>query len=210
MWPNVDTDMANTFADNLGVERSQVTHVTKSRNSPLINMTNASRSSATQKVAVLIGEGYNHAEISDVLDALKENNAFIDIIGEKLGNVTANDGNQLIVEETIKTKLPVLYDAVYIVGGNAVNKMEFHNSDSFFIDPTWSKCPCVRIIACGLLSIPNLFSADYILKSAEFSRPVSTSTHPSFLLLGSPTNKAFTIVIFTYKQRSFSSFGLLI
>ncbi len=149
MWANVDTDMANTFADNLGVERSQGAHVNESRNSPAISMANTPHSASTQKVAVLIGDGYDNAEVSNVLNLLNKNNVFIDIIGEKLGYVAASDGSQLKVEETIKTKLPVLYDAVYIVGGSAVNQGEFDKKVMEYYDEAFKHYKPIGIASSG-------------------------------------------------------------
>lgn len=134
MWANVDTNMANTFADQLGVERPQGSQVAETRNSPAISMANTPHSAATQKVAVLIGNEYDNSEMTYVINMLKQSGVFIDLIGEKLGPVTANDGNQQNVEETIKTKLPVLYDAVYIVGGSAANQGEFNKKIMEYYD----------------------------------------------------------------------------
>ena len=150
MWVNVDRDMANSFADNIGVVRPQGLNVSESRNSPAISMANTPHSAATQKVAVLIGDGYNAAEISDVLNSLNSNGVFVDIIGEKLGSVTAKDGTQLTVEETFKTKHPVLYDAVYIAGGNAVNQGEFNKKAQEFYDMSFKHFKPIGIATTGM------------------------------------------------------------
>jgi len=141
--------MANTFADNLGVERPQGPHVAESKSSPAISMANTPRSAATQKIAVLIGDGYNSIEVSGVLNTLAKNNVFIDLIGEKLGYITASDGNQLKIEETIKTKLPVLYDGIYIVGGNAVNQGEFNKKIMEFYDEAFKHYKPIGISSMG-------------------------------------------------------------
>lgn len=157
MWANVDKDMANCFADNLGVARPQSSNVSESRFSPAISMANTLHSAATQKVAVLIGDGYDNAEVTSTLNVLRENDVFIDIIGEKLGTVTAGDGSQLKVEETIKTKLPVLYDAVYIVGGNAVNQGEFNKKVMEYYDEAFKHYKPIGIASTGesLVCLPQ-------------------------------------------------------
>ncbi len=125
MWANVDKDMACAFADNLGVERPKNSNVSESRNSPAVSMANTPHSAATQKVGILIGNDFNSREVMGVLNSLNDNGAFFDIISERLGPVTSDDGKQLDVGETFKTKSPVLYDALYVVGGIAVNQAEF-------------------------------------------------------------------------------------
>lgn len=125
MWANVDKDMACAFADNLGVERPQNSNVSESRTSPAISMANTTHSAATQKVGILIGNNFNSKEVKGIMDLLNNNGVFFDIISERLGPVTGDNGEQLDVGETFKTKSPVLYDAVYVVGGKATNQAEF-------------------------------------------------------------------------------------
>lgn len=125
MWANVDRDMACAFADNLGVERPKNSNVSESGNSPAVSMANTPHSAATQKVGILIGNDFSSREVMGVLNLLNDNDAFFDIISERLGPVTSDDGKQLDVGETFKTKSPVLYDALYVVGGIAVNQAEF-------------------------------------------------------------------------------------
>ena len=48
------------------------------------------------------------------------------IVSENLGTLTGNDGTELQVQETFKTKHPVLYDALYIVGGKAKDQEKFN------------------------------------------------------------------------------------
>ncbi len=186
MWVNVDTDMANTFADNLGVKRPRGTHVDETRNSPTLSMVNTPHSAATQKVAVLIGDGYDNTEVSNVLNLLATSGVFIDTIGAKLGYVAASDGNQLKIEETIKTKLPVLYDAVYIVGGNAANQGEFNKKVMEYYDEAFKHFKPIGIASSGetLVNFPQNNSSPGIVcasTSNEFGADfLSAVTHKRF------------------------------
>lgn len=168
MWANVDTGMANSFADNLGVPRPQGTQVAEKRTSPALSQTNTPHSAASQKVAVLIGDGFNGEEVMNVLNMLKENDVFLDIIGEKLGKVTADNGVQLVVEETIKTKLPVLYDAVYIVGGNAESQGEFNKKIREYYDAAFKYFKAIGLASTGasLVCLPEANNSVGIVNSA--------------------------------------------
>ncbi len=125
MWANVDKGMSDIIADNIGVARSKNTNVSMEESSPSISLVNTPHYAYTQKVAVLIGNGFNGSQVKSVLDALKQNGVFFDIISQKLGKLTGRDGSQIEVDETFITKVPVLYDAVYIVGGNVENQADF-------------------------------------------------------------------------------------
>ncbi|QQP70522.1 catalase [Carnobacterium sp. CS13] len=126
MWANVDEEMASILADRLGVERPKVSPVKDSKSSPALSMANTAYSASTQKVGVLIGDGFDGPAVKKVLESLQQHGAFVHIISENLGTLTGNDGTQLEVQETFKTKHPVLYDAFYIVGGSAENQEEFN------------------------------------------------------------------------------------
>ena len=125
MWANVDKKMACIIADNIGVERPKNSNVPENGYSPSISMENTIYSSYTQKVGVLIGNDFNGKEVKDTLRLLKDCGVFIETIGEKLGDVRGNDGTIINIEETFVTKYPVLYDSIYIVGGNAENQQCF-------------------------------------------------------------------------------------
>ncbi|HHY14382.1 MAG TPA: catalase, partial [Thermoanaerobacterales bacterium] len=134
MWANVDTDMACTIADNIGVARPKTTHVSVSKKSPRLSMANTPHSPRTQKVAVLIGDGFNGTEVGDVLNLFEQNGIFVDIVSDKLGAVVGNDGTRLEVEKAFDIRHPALYDSLYIVGGNSENQKKFdmHIKEFYF------------------------------------------------------------------------------
>lgn len=126
MWANVDNEFANELADRLGVDRPTTSQVEETRDSPALSMANTPSSASTQKVGVLIGNDFDGEEVNQVLENLKEQGAFVHIVSENLGTLTGNDGTELQVQETFKTKHPVLYDALYIVGGKAKDQEKFN------------------------------------------------------------------------------------
>jgi catalase len=132
MFANVNLDLARTIADNIGVNppTSGGSNVTKS--SPALSQMNTVKKPNGRKVAVIVTEGYNGAELKFVLDSLKSNDIQYEIISEKLGNVTGGDGAQLKVDQTFLTTDSVLYDAVYMVRGSAKN-MKFNRDAARFI-----------------------------------------------------------------------------
>lgn len=132
MFANVNLELARTIADNIGVNppKSGGSNVTKS--SPALSQMNTVKKPNGRKVAVIVTEGYNGAELKYVLDSLKSNDIQYEVISEKLGNVTGGDGAQLKVDHTFLTTDSVLYDAVYMVRGSAKN-MKFNRDAARFI-----------------------------------------------------------------------------
>lgn len=83
---------------------------------------NSPKSAETQKVGVIIGDGFNDQEVTNTLSALEAKGAFIYIVSERLGAVTGAAGTGLKVDKTLITTSPYLLDALYIVGGNSKNE----------------------------------------------------------------------------------------
>ncbi len=135
MWANVDKEMACIIADNIGVERPKGTNVPITESSPALSMANTPHYANTQKVGVLIGNGFDGREVRQVLSTLRRNGVFVEIVSQKLGTVSGDDGTQLEVDGTFKNKYSVEYDSLYIVGGRVENQIKF-NQDimEFFYD----------------------------------------------------------------------------
>ncbi len=128
MWVNVDREMACILADNIGVARPKGTNVKESRYSPAISTVNTPHYAYTQKVAVVIANGFKGKEVRCTLEMLQCHGVFVDIVSEKLGTLIGDDGTKLQVDETFLTKDPALYDSVYIVGGKADNQDDFNQN----------------------------------------------------------------------------------
>lgn len=148
-WANVDYEMACVFADNIGVDRPKNTNVPVSKKSPAISQMNTPSYAYTQKVAVLIGNGFKGEEVRNTLSVLKQHGVFIDIISERLGYITGDDGTKLKVEETFTTKYPVLYDSIYVVGGKAQNQVKFNKGIQEFISAQYEHYKPIGIATTG-------------------------------------------------------------
>lgn len=84
---HVDKEMASIVADNIGVNRPSGSNVSVSASYPSLSQSNTPRYAYTQKVGVLIGDGFG-SEVTETLDILKQNGVFVVIISDRLGTVT--------------------------------------------------------------------------------------------------------------------------
>ncbi len=134
MFANVDKEMATLIADGVGVnpptgEQSRVT-----ASSPALSQANTVSVPQTLKVGVLIGNGFNGAEVKAAVRTFRDYGVTVDIIGEKLGTVRGADGVKVIVNGTFLTTDPVLFDSLYVVGGTAANEAKFQSDIVYFIN----------------------------------------------------------------------------
>lgn len=149
MWANVDRKMACIIADNIDVERPKNSHVPFEGSSPALSMANTPHYAYTQKVGVLIGNGFNGEEVKSVLRILKKHGVFIDIISQKLGTVTGDDGTTLEVDATFETQYSVLYDSLYIVGGNVKFQDKFNQNIMEFYKQAYRHYKPIGIATTG-------------------------------------------------------------
>ncbi|RYG73455.1 catalase [Lentibacillus lipolyticus] len=136
-WANVDSEMACTIADNIGVERPSRSNVPVEKCSPAISQANTPHYAYTQKVGVLISNGFNGEEVRKTLDTLYHHGVFMEIISENLGVVTGSDGTKIEVDETFITTYPVLYDSLYVVGGHPEYEEKFKQDTTDFLNEAY-------------------------------------------------------------------------
>lgn len=133
MFANVDKEMATQIAHFVGVNAPQGTHVNETSSSPAISEANTIYSSATQKVGILIGDGFNGQEVNSTIEALKKNGVFFEVLSDKLGFVVGADATMIEVNKAFMTTSPVLYDALYVVGGHSEDQDKFDQDVMHFV-----------------------------------------------------------------------------
>lgn len=150
MWAKVDKEMATIIADNIGVEHPKGSHVPVTSVSPSLSQMNTPHYAYTQRVGVLIGNGFHDEEVRNVLDFLKVNGVFMDIISEKLGTVVGVGGAKIKVNKTFLTTYPVLYDSIYVVGGKvAINQENFTQNIKDFIHEQYKHYKPIGVAETG-------------------------------------------------------------
>ncbi|CAM3180098.1 catalase [Filibacter tadaridae] len=137
MFGNVDTGMATAIAETIGVNPPTKPHVPVTACSPTLSISNTPHYAYSQKVGVLIGNGFNGDEVRHVLNVLKEYGVFIEVISEKLGTVTGADGTKIKVDKIFVSTYPVLYDSIYVVGGSTENQKKFNQDIMTFINEAY-------------------------------------------------------------------------
>src|SRR5690606_41532554 len=92
LFANVDLELAQTVARNVGVTppNSGGSSVTKS--SPALSQLNTPMSAKTRKVAVILSNGFNGPLVNSVLEFWKAEGLVLDIISEDQGMVMGTNG----------------------------------------------------------------------------------------------------------------------
>lgn len=145
----VDKEMAVIVADNIGVNRPSGTNVPVSTSYASLSQASTPKYAYTQKVGVLIGDGFNGAEVTNVLNTLQQNGVFVDIVSERLGTVTGSDGTTLKVNKTFLTSSPYLVDSLYVVGGNSNSQGKFNADITEFVHVAYQHYKPIGVATTG-------------------------------------------------------------
>lgn len=138
MLVNVDQKMSYIVADNVGVNRPEGTNVPISTSYPSLSIASSPRYAYTQKVGVLISDGFHDEEVINMLEVLHKYGVFVEIVSEKLGVVTGANGTDIEVDKTFLTTSPYLLDSLYVVGGNTENQTKIKQDIMYFTNVAYT------------------------------------------------------------------------
>ena len=176
MFAHVDTKMAQMIADHVGVDRPNIENVPVSKRSPVLSEANTIYSPKTQKVAVVIGDGFHEQEVEATLRTLEKYGVWFDVISDKLGTVKGANGERLRVDKIFTSTYPVLYDALYVVGGKVPGEnRQFHANLSHFVHEMYRHYKPIGVAQTGEADIPvtkanNLAGVVFQGKVADFGK----------------------------------------
>ncbi len=147
MFANVDKELATQIAHNVGATPPQGSHVDIKADSPVLSEANTVYSAKTQRVGILLGNGFNSDEVKETLNSLESKQVFFNLISEKIGPVKGSDGSMLEATQTFITANPVLYDALYIVGGQVQDQSRFDLEIAEFVNSAYKHYKPIGVAA---------------------------------------------------------------
>ncbi|MGH3726270.1 MAG: catalase [Mycobacterium sp.] len=118
----VDHGLASQVAAQLGLPSpaEQSIEDTLPPSPALSQLTTTRDTIATRRIAVLAADGVDARGVNRISEALRKNNAIVDVLAATAGGVlTGESGDELAVDRAMTTTASVLYDAVIVPAGAA-------------------------------------------------------------------------------------------
>jgi catalase len=103
----------------------------------------------TRKIAALVADGFDGAALNAIKKALTAGGAQIKIIAPHLGTVTAAGGEQVAVDHSLRTAASVLFDAVYVAGGEGAGSLAGSADALHFVDEAFRHCKAIAATGAG-------------------------------------------------------------
>jgi catalase len=141
MFSNVDVELAKTIAFGVGVNPpTNKSEVKLDLASPALSQERMKVNTAvSRKVAILAADGFNGSEVNQVLEAFKSAGITAEIISNNRGVITSSEGQQVEVDQTFLTADSVLFDAVYVAGGQeSVDALKASKEPIYFVEEAYN------------------------------------------------------------------------
>ncbi|MDN5386904.1 catalase [Bacillus sp. LB7] len=152
MFNRVDRELAKQIAAGVGVEppeKDEGSNVTFK--SPALSQENTVKRPQTRTVAILAEQGFDDEDLSRVLKEFKKADIIPDIVSSALGVIKGTGGTEIEVGNTLQTVDSVLYDAVYIPGGQeSIERLQLHKAASDFINETFGHYKAIGAAGKGI------------------------------------------------------------
>ncbi|CAM3885668.1 catalase [Mesobacillus thioparans] len=144
MLGNIDNFLAEQVAESLGAKNPESKPAEVTLSSPALSQMNTAKLPNTRKVAILADHGFSGAEVSGVMDMLKKSGITAEIVSKQLGMIKADDGTELEAQHTLLTGSSVLFDALYVAGGQqSVDSLKQKKEALYFVDEAFSHLKAV-------------------------------------------------------------------
>jgi catalase len=148
MFNNVDSNLAMQIAAGIGVNPPTVpggTGVTAS--SPAVSQANTIMTAQTRKIAILLENGYDFAQVNQFINDVKASSICHHVISKNLGMKTSANGQQLEADKNYLNAASIMYDAVFVPGGRQHIDILMTQGDSqHFIAEAFKHCKTIGAV----------------------------------------------------------------
>jgi catalase len=127
-------------------------------------MANTVKGVKTRKVAVLAMDGFSGKDFCATKAALEEGGAKVEIVSQYLGAIKDEAGKEMPVDRQFISASSVLYDAVYVPGGQkSIDSLEKQGYVINFINQAFKHCKAIGATseAIKLLSKTNIENINF-------------------------------------------------
>lgn len=144
---------------------------TKVKKSDALSMANTIKDTIkTRQIAFLVADGFNGNDVKTMKSALEKEGAKAKIIALKSKSVLDSDGKEMKVDFALRTVASVLFDAVYVPGGEKSIAALTEEPDAIeFVNEAFRHC---KAIAGSGEAVQFLKEETYVRKSKEDDKAV--------------------------------------
>ncbi|PAX59995.1 catalase [Brunnivagina elsteri] len=185
LFNHVEHEFASSVAIGLGIPTPTKEVIPNhGKSSPALSMENQPKDSIkTRQIAVLANDGFNSSELMGIKRVLEAEGAKIKIVSKFGGMIKSADGKEIEVDRTLLTTASVLFDAVYIPGGEkSIASLKSDGDAIAFVNEAFKHCKAIAATgeAVDLLMNPGIKGVNIADSQQKFAsdQGVVTSRNP--------------------------------
>jgi catalase len=113
----------------------------------------------TRHIAFLAADGVDGDQLDRMKTALEAEGAMVKIVAPKNGKIKTANGKEIKVDKTFLTTASVLFDAVYVPGGEASIETLGGEADAYqFVDEAYKHCKAIAATGEGVDFVKDTFA----------------------------------------------------
>lgn len=117
---------------------------------------------ATRQIAVLVGDGFSMKNFEKMKQTLEKEGAIVKLVAPHGGKIMCDDEMEHKVDAAIMTTESVLYDAIYIPGGNkSIAALKKEAKFTKFVNEAFKHCKAIAADDEGELFIDTTFVSNH-------------------------------------------------
>ena len=126
----------------------------------------------TRQIAFLVADGFNADDVNTMKKSLEKDGAVVKIIGMKSSTVKDANGKEMNVDQALRTVASVLFDAVYIPGGEKSAAALADEPDAIeFVNEAFRHCKAIAASGEGV----NFLKEETYVRKAKDDKAVILS-----------------------------------
>lgn len=165
---NIDRELAVKTAEGIGVKNvtgdlsylndstaplpSKIRGSAKPERSAALSMMNTVKNTIkSRKIAFLISEGYDYNSVNELRNILQDNGSTVELVSKNLGMLNSADGKEMKIEKSFSTTSSVMYDAVFVPGGEkSAGNLKSQGKALHFINEAFKHCKPIGAAGEGI------------------------------------------------------------
>jgi catalase len=113
----------------------------------------------TRRVAALIADGFSAGELEAMKSVLKAEGAMLKTVAPRMGEIKSADGSVVKADYSFLTTGSVLFDAVYVPGGEGSAAALGGEADAYqFVDEAYRHCKAIAATGEGINFVRDTFA----------------------------------------------------
>jgi catalase len=153
LFNHVDHELAKRVARGIGVpEPSEEARKNHGRSSPALSMENTVKDTIqSRRIAILAADGFDHSQLMEMQQALKNAGTNAKVVSKFGGTIKSADGQEVEVDKPFVTTASVMYDAVYVPGGQqSIEALKQQGDAIHFINEAFRHCKAIAATGEGV------------------------------------------------------------